>query len=352
LKIKNLTIKNFKAFYGEYTFDFYDDEGNAKNILIYGENGSGKSSLYWALYHIFNSYNKPQNIKKYKNIFAKKENLSVKIEAIFDNGNKFVFDEEQDLLDYKNVREIFEKLNKIKSFLSYNDIFLLNELFDKNISIDKFVSILKSLYGKDIVRKLDSYIQAKRDFKSKYFDKKCDIEKQLVEFRKDYKDGKLLDDFNEFQLQYEDIKKYDKEGDFIGYDIVYYYSDDAINEYELFLNSLKILNDKLEFNSDVLESLIIELEDIKEHLYDKSKESIKNIFSRNKEEIETIYILEDLKLHLIFIKEIVDSYEHYKRIVNDLNQTISLKLKEQIKQINNIVKSYFKLDLTIELKQN
>jgi len=56
LKIKNLTIKNFKAFLGEYEFDFCDEKGNAKNILIYGENGSGKSSLYWALYHIFNSY--------------------------------------------------------------------------------------------------------------------------------------------------------------------------------------------------------------------------------------------------------------------------------------------------------
>lgn len=86
MKIKNLTIKNFKAFYGEYTFDFCDDKGNAKNILIYGENGSGKSSLYWALYHMFYSFDKQQNIKKYKNIFNDDKEIFLKLE--FDDEKK------------------------------------------------------------------------------------------------------------------------------------------------------------------------------------------------------------------------------------------------------------------------
>lgn len=48
--IHTLKIKNFKAFPVEQTFNF---EG--KHVLIYGENGSGKSSIYWALYTLLQS---------------------------------------------------------------------------------------------------------------------------------------------------------------------------------------------------------------------------------------------------------------------------------------------------------
>jgi energy-coupling factor transporter ATP-binding protein EcfA2 len=50
MKIDKLTLKNFKFFYGEKILNF---EG--KNVLLYGENGSGKSSIYWALYTLLNN---------------------------------------------------------------------------------------------------------------------------------------------------------------------------------------------------------------------------------------------------------------------------------------------------------
>lgn len=61
-KISKLTLKNFKFFYGEVTLDF-----ERKNALIYGENGSGKSSIYWALYTFLQSVLKSNDleIKKY-----------------------------------------------------------------------------------------------------------------------------------------------------------------------------------------------------------------------------------------------------------------------------------------------
>lgn len=49
-KIKDITLENFKFFKGAETLEF-----NSKNVLIYGENGSGKSSLYWALYTFLQS---------------------------------------------------------------------------------------------------------------------------------------------------------------------------------------------------------------------------------------------------------------------------------------------------------
>gem|GEM_PF-260119 len=60
-KIEKLTLENFKFFMGEETLNF-----DSKNILVYGENGSGKSSLYWALYTFLQSSMKSdEQIRKY-----------------------------------------------------------------------------------------------------------------------------------------------------------------------------------------------------------------------------------------------------------------------------------------------
>ena len=49
-KIKNLKINNFKFFFGEQNLKL-----DKKHTLIYGENGSGKSSIYWALHCFLHS---------------------------------------------------------------------------------------------------------------------------------------------------------------------------------------------------------------------------------------------------------------------------------------------------------
>lgn len=60
-KIKKINLHNFKFFFGETSIDF-----EKKNILVYGENGSGKSSVYWALYTFLQSvYKTDDEIKKY-----------------------------------------------------------------------------------------------------------------------------------------------------------------------------------------------------------------------------------------------------------------------------------------------
>ena len=52
MKISNIEIKNFRAFYGTYQIALTK---KGKNLLVYGENGSGKSSLYMALKLFFGS---------------------------------------------------------------------------------------------------------------------------------------------------------------------------------------------------------------------------------------------------------------------------------------------------------
>ena len=60
-KIKEIRIQNFKAFQKEQVFPV-----NGKHVLVYGNNGSGKSSLFWAMYTLLQSSIKEDNsVKKY-----------------------------------------------------------------------------------------------------------------------------------------------------------------------------------------------------------------------------------------------------------------------------------------------
>lgn len=49
-RLNKLIVHNFKFFCNEFILPV-----DCKNILIYGENGSGKSSIYWSLYTILQS---------------------------------------------------------------------------------------------------------------------------------------------------------------------------------------------------------------------------------------------------------------------------------------------------------
>lgn len=61
-KIKNIKLTNFKFFFGEKNIKL-----NRKHTLIYGENGSGKSSIYWAFHCFLHSTLKPNadSVQKY-----------------------------------------------------------------------------------------------------------------------------------------------------------------------------------------------------------------------------------------------------------------------------------------------
>lgn len=64
--IDEVEISNFK-FFPALGADNKPIKINGKHLLIYGENGSGKSSFYWALYTLLECANKPNNaqIEKY-----------------------------------------------------------------------------------------------------------------------------------------------------------------------------------------------------------------------------------------------------------------------------------------------
>lgn len=98
-KIKQIKLKNFKFFYGEVSIDL-----ERSNALIFGENGSGKSSLYWALYTFLQSVLKTDNakIQKYflhnhpenlRNRFADDAHESY-IKLVFEDDHKSTTDKQ------------------------------------------------------------------------------------------------------------------------------------------------------------------------------------------------------------------------------------------------------------------
>jgi energy-coupling factor transporter ATP-binding protein EcfA2 len=82
VKIKTLSLTDFRAFPGPAptTFDL-----DGKNLLVYGENGSGKSSLFHALDGFF-SPDQPPNLVGLRNSFSKAGMGNVRVEVGFDDS--------------------------------------------------------------------------------------------------------------------------------------------------------------------------------------------------------------------------------------------------------------------------
>ncbi len=109
MKIEKIQINNFRAFYGENIFHI-----DGKNCLIYGENGSGKSSFYMALKMFIESSAKDT---------SKNFNYSVKDIINKYSEEKYVEDDEE--LDNKIL---------LKNIFSYLDVDMENQEVSKNIS--------------------------------------------------------------------------------------------------------------------------------------------------------------------------------------------------------------------------
>jgi energy-coupling factor transporter ATP-binding protein EcfA2 len=68
MKVSRVDICDFRGFPGPQKYDF--DLGSAQNLLVYGENGSGKSSLFRAIAEFFSLDVKPKEFGDFKNVFT------------------------------------------------------------------------------------------------------------------------------------------------------------------------------------------------------------------------------------------------------------------------------------------
>lgn len=82
LRIKRLTLTDFRAFPGPAPVHF-DFDG--KNLLVYGENGAGKSSIFHALSEFF-SLKRSRNLHMLKNVFSGVPETGCAVSVEFNDG--------------------------------------------------------------------------------------------------------------------------------------------------------------------------------------------------------------------------------------------------------------------------
>ncbi|MEA1893363.1 MAG: ATP-binding protein [Campylobacterota bacterium] len=164
-KIDKLILKNFKFFYGEEVLNF-DNE----NILFYGENGSGKSSIYWALYTLLQSSTKKTDEEKHRILkyFDKsdgdtlvnrymEDSDTASISITLNNGSEYIVSLDDTNTNLEDI--VIYEAYTVSDFINYKllaknfdfkhsenlDIF---EFLEKNIFDDIFTEDKTTTFGK------------------------------------------------------------------------------------------------------------------------------------------------------------------------------------------------------------
>lgn len=130
--IEKIKLKNFKAFQKEQELDI-----QGKNVLIFGNNGSGKSSLFWALYtFVQSSVKEVDEVKKYfkvfdeldmnthqslRNIFMDKlESSYIKVITKSNDGNNKLYQTSHDTIDTNlDSDTTIQELNLASDFINH-----------------------------------------------------------------------------------------------------------------------------------------------------------------------------------------------------------------------------------------
>jgi energy-coupling factor transporter ATP-binding protein EcfA2 len=146
-KITKIEIENYRAFYGNYTIKLPKGE----NLLIYGENGSGKSSFFKALNNYLSS-SRDATFPFTRNNYSSAPNGEIKLTfQDFDDATfQPVAGTEQDLAFGSavstNAIQFVKDAELIKGFLDYRN--LLDVYFHKEPNPNLFELIVLKILGK------------------------------------------------------------------------------------------------------------------------------------------------------------------------------------------------------------
>ena len=215
VRIDRITLNNYKFFFGEFTLPV-----DGKNLLIYGENGSGKSSIYKALELL--TEKSFTGFEENANIFGNDSEVSV--EFGFTNSQELIISTDSEklpdhvdfikglsifkpLLDYKkllkihyvpqsngdeiNLYPMFSEILKDYPVDSGNGKAVLSDIDDMLEYFDTLKSILDDNFREAINVFLQDYFDAdfsidKFEYKTKR-DKEANTAIPVVNIRIDYK---------------------------------------------------------------------------------------------------------------------------------------------------------------------
>lgn len=146
MKIQAIEITNYKAFLGTHQLNV-----GGKNLFIYGENGSGKSSLYYALKDFFQASIEDIDLAELENAFvlaADKGKTSIKVTFKPDSQGQnrkksYLFNAGRN--DSRTAGDTsIRDGNKLKSFLTYKHLLAIHHL-KKDEAINLFDLLVKGV---------------------------------------------------------------------------------------------------------------------------------------------------------------------------------------------------------------
>lgn len=147
MKITEIKINNYRAFYnekGKENDKHLIDLKSGKNLLIYGENGSGKSSLFKGLRDLFNSSVEP-DYTLIRNAFSKEMELDDEpfVEITFDSidgtnePSEFRFSHDPHRTNTNN--ELLKATVRSRSFMTYRDLMGIHFINQPKVNLFDFL---------------------------------------------------------------------------------------------------------------------------------------------------------------------------------------------------------------------
>lgn len=146
MRIKTIDIKHYKAFYGDHQFNV-----DGKNLFVYGENGSGKSSFYYALKDFFQSSSETLSYEETENIFLTQRQKGKGYIKVTFNPDKDGNATDKEYSVKKTTKNTYvtgdtsiRDAIKLKSFLTYKHLLGIHYI-KKDEEIDLFDLLVKGV---------------------------------------------------------------------------------------------------------------------------------------------------------------------------------------------------------------
>lgn len=190
MKITNIEIKNFRAFPKSYQIDLYNA---GKNLLVYGENGSGKSSLFLALKYFLESgvdeSNKNTAFENHQNIFTEDPGY---IKLRFRSTSRLEKDTYEWSRDTKeSADELIIETSKAKGFLDYKSLLETHYVHRESETVNLFDLLVKTLLANTVNPLTDRTLSDDWDVIQPPYPRRnaknqiADIERQIVNFNRE-----------------------------------------------------------------------------------------------------------------------------------------------------------------------
>lgn len=150
MRIVSIEIRNFRAFKGRSVK--IDLHKTGKNLLVYGENGSGKSSLFFALRDFLECAVKKSDITKFpfRNIFVNTDDGYIKVQFKDPNATRRNPNPQAKVYEWStNTNETGEQLileiNKTKGFIDYKALLATYFLQQETPTVNIFNLLISSI---------------------------------------------------------------------------------------------------------------------------------------------------------------------------------------------------------------